>query len=203
MKRGQIARLIKSKIEAIGIEELKENYQSSGKINHLIIDNLLPDEIVERLHKQFPPESQLTLLNERQEKKYVGVQFLEHQEIVEECIYAFQDSEIINAFSKICTIEDLEADPELYAGGISSMSDTCFLNPHIDNSHDRLKEKYRRLNLLYYVSKDFLPSDGGQLLLYPQGIKTEPIEIDSRYNRLIVMRTDNKSLHVMTCYQFS
>ena len=68
MKRGQIARLIKSKIEAIGIEELKEKYQSSGKINHLIIDNLLPDEISERLHKQFPPESQLTLLK-RDKKK--------------------------------------------------------------------------------------------------------------------------------------
>ena len=74
MKRGQIARLIKSKIEAIGIEELKEKYQSSGKINHLIIDNLLPDEISEH----YINNSHRSLVSSKREtrKKYVGVQFL-------------------------------------------------------------------------------------------------------------------------------
>ena len=197
MDRTEIARLIKIKLEQIGIEKLKENYLCSGPINHLIIDNLLPSELAHQLCEKFPPESQLTELNERQEKKYVGVEFLENQKLIEECIYAFQDERILNLFTKICAIEDLIGDPELYAGGISSMSRSCFLNPHIDNSHDRLKKNYRRLNLLYYVSNSFSPRDGGQLLLYPHGIKSEPIEINSHFNRLVIMRTDNKSLHAV------
>ena len=32
------------------------------------------------------------------------------------------------------------------------MTEGDFLNPHIDNSHDAKRERYRRLNLLYYVS---------------------------------------------------
>ena len=41
------------------------------------------------------------------------------------------------------------------------MSEGCFLNPHIDNSHDRNLENYRRLNLLYYVNKDWISDDNG------------------------------------------
>ena len=87
-------------------------------------------------------------------------------------------------------------DPELYAGGISSMSNGCFLNPHIDNSHDRNLNKYRRLNLLYYVNKEFNSDiDGGELILYPNGLRQKEIKLPCAFNRLIIMRTDNKSLH--------
>ena len=197
MERTGIARLIKTRLEQIGITKLKEDYLCSGPINHVIVDNLLPSELAHQLCERFPPESQLTQLDARQEKKYVGVEFQENQKLIEECIYAFQDQQILNAFTNICAIDDLVGDPELYAGGISSMSRKCFLNPHIDNSHDRHRKNYRRLNLLYYVSNNFSPRDGGQLLLYPHGMKSEPIEINSHFNRLVIMRTDNKSLHAV------
>ena len=97
---------------------------------------------------------------------------------------------------EITNIKNLIGDPELYAGGISSMSKGCFLNPHIDNSHDRNLENYRRLNLLYYVNKHFPPkSGGGELVLYPVGIKNREIKITCEFNRLVIMRTDNQSLH--------
>ena len=103
---------------------------------------------------------------------------------------------MIDLIGEITRISDLIGDPELYAGGISSMSEGCFLNPHIDNSHDRNLEHYRRLNLLYYVNKDWIPEDsGGDLILYPKGIRKEEIQIPCKFNRLVIMRTDNRSLH--------
>ena len=36
-----------------------------------------------------------------------------------------------------------------------AMFEGDFLNPHVDNSHDANREKYRRLNLLFYVSPDW------------------------------------------------
>jgi Rps23 Pro-64 3,4-dihydroxylase Tpa1-like proline 4-hydroxylase len=193
--RQSIARQIESRLSTIGIKTLNEQYFNSGKINHIVVDQLLPGPLAHRLSNFFPPETQLKLLDGREEKKYVGVNFSSDQKIIEECIYAFQEPAILKIFASICQIDDLEGDPELYAGGVSSMGHSCFLNPHIDNSHDRLRQRYRRLNLLYYVSKGWQPDHGGQLVLYPNGIQAECVEIDSLFNRLVVMKTDHQSLH--------
>ena len=197
--RTTIAKLICDRLESQGIKNLQSEYILAGNINYFIVDNLLPTDLADEIDNSFPIESQLNLLNERQELKYVGVNFSKNQLIVEECIYAFQQTSVIDVISEICSIPDLEGDSELYAGaGVSSMSHGCFLNPHIDNSHDRLKKSYRRLNLLYYVSRELTLGNGGQLLLYPNGINNNPIPIDSIFNRLVVMRTDNRSLHAVS-----
>lgn len=98
-------------------------------------------------------------------------------------------------WQKYVTLPDLCGDPELYAGGISSMDTGCFLNPHIDNSHDRLKQNYRRLNLLYYISPNWSSTTDGCLQLWPDGLKQRPIVIPSLFNRLVIMATDRKSIH--------
>ena len=197
--RSTIAELICDRLARQGIKQLQEEYLHSGKINYFIVDNLLPSDLANKVDSLFPLESQLNMLDERQERKYVGVNFSKNQLLIEECVYAFQQPSVIKKISEICRITNLEGDSELYAGaGVSSMSCGCFLNPHIDNSHNRLKKSYRRLNLLYYVSREISLGDGGQLILYPDGIKNSAISIDSLFNRLVVMRTDNRSLHAVS-----
>jgi Rps23 Pro-64 3,4-dihydroxylase Tpa1-like proline 4-hydroxylase len=195
MDRKLIGSLLVKRFEELGILNLAREYKNSGNLKYLVIDKLLPASLAESLYNSFPTDNQLRLLNGPQERKYIGLEFTDKQSILEECLYSFQEPCVIEAISCICGIQDLEGDPELYAGGISSMSNSCFLNPHIDNSHDRLKLRYRRLNLLYYISKDWQPHNGGQLLLYPDGISRKPIEIDSIYNRLVIMKTDKQSFH--------
>lgn len=196
MNRYDISEHIINRINELGINNLKKKYEQSSSINYLVIENLLPNEIALKMSDFFPEEKELTHLNGPQENKYVGVHFEEKYNLIEECIYAFQHESVIKIIGKITNIKTLLGDPELYAGGISSMSKGCFLNPHIDNSHDRNLENYRRLNLLYYVNKDWDPKlGGGELVLYPNGIKNDAREISCDFNRLVIMRTDNKSLH--------
>ena len=137
MNRHDISKLIIERIDEIGINYLKKKYEKSGKINHLIIEKVLPNEIATKLSESFPEEEELNHLVGPQENKYVGVRFTNKQKLVEECIFAFQEENLIQIISEITNIKTLIGDPELYAGGISSMSKGCFLNPHIDNSHDR------------------------------------------------------------------
>ncbi len=196
MNRYDISKLIIERLNEIGINYLKKKYQQSGEINHLIIEKLLPNEIATELSEYFPEEEELNHLDGPQENKYVGIHFTKKQKLVEECIYAFQEENLIQIISEITNIKTLIGDPELYAGGISSMSKGCFLNPHIDNSHDRNLENFRRLNLLYYVNKGWHPKEGGgELVLFPKGIKHKAEEITCDFNRLVIMRTDNRSLH--------
>ena len=196
MDRSQISNLILTRLNHLNINSLSDKYEQSGKINYIVIDNLLPYELASELSDLFPIEEELKHLNMLQENKFVGVHFSESQKLIEECLYSFQEKIVIEAISKITKIKDLVGDPKLYAGGISSMSKGCFLNPHIDNSHDLKMERYRRLNLLYYVNKEWnQKEDGGELVLYPKGIKNKEINIPIDFNRLVIMRTDNRSLH--------
>ena len=115
--------------------------------------------------------------------------------ILEEAIYAFQDEKIVSVIKEICGIDTLYPDEHLYAGGISMMGNKQFLNPHLDNSHDKDRKKWRVLNLLYYVTPEWNEHNGGNLELWPNGLEGTQITIHSKFNRLVVMATHDKSWH--------
>jgi hypothetical protein len=75
------------------------------------------------------------------------------------------------------------------------MAKDNYLNPHLDNSHDKDRKLWRVLNLLYYVTPNWKTSNGGNLEVWPNGIKENPIEITSKFNRLAIMATHNYSWH--------
>jgi len=127
---------------------------------HFLLDNLLPNEIVSEVYDAFPRDG-IGFIQQRsfREKKQTLAQFskLESsiQRIFEQITIVFQTPEVISTIGDLLSINDLEADPSLYAGGVSMMLEGDFLNPHIDKSHDANRKKYRRLNLLFYVSPDW------------------------------------------------
>jgi Rps23 Pro-64 3,4-dihydroxylase Tpa1-like proline 4-hydroxylase len=118
-----------------------------------------------------------------------------HLPILEEITFAFQQPQVVELVSEITGIDSLEPDEHLYAGGISVMGHGHFLNPHLDNSHDKDRQRYRALNLLYYVSPGWKLENGGNLELWPQGKKGNPVTIVSNFNRLAVMVTNQHSWH--------
>jgi len=102
---------------------------------------------------------------------------------------------VVREIAKITELQGLSPDPNLYAGGISLMKQGDFLNPHLDNSHDKDRRLYRVLNLLYYVTPDWPEDRGGNLELWPNGPRSAQTEIWSRFNRLVVMLTNRYSWH--------
>lgn len=169
--------------------------KSKDSIGYFFVDDLLPEELVKNIYYCFPEQSKTTLKKSLKENKYVSAQLNEHPKLIEEIIYAFQDKKIVELISSITKLEDLKPDPSLYAGGISMMGKDSFLNPHLDNSHDKDRKRFRALNLLYYVTPDWNLDNGGNLELWPNGPKKKPITIHAKYNRLVVMATHKKSWH--------
>ena len=45
MNKREISELVEKRLNEIGINFLREKYEQSGLINHIIIDNLLPIEV--------------------------------------------------------------------------------------------------------------------------------------------------------------
>ena len=129
------------------------------------------------------------------EYKYVAAQMSNYNPILEEAVYAFQDLRVVSLIKEICGISSLYPDEILYAGGISLMGNKQYLNPHLDNSHDKDRKVWRVLNLLYYVSPDWKDNYGGNLELWPNGLGDKQLAIHSKFNRLVVMATHDKSWH--------
>ena len=178
-------------------KKLTEAWESPKNTNtrHLIIDNLLPDDLCMNIYTSFPKDfSSFHKRSSFREKKKTSANMSLYDEIINNCLYAFQNREVLNIISEITSIAALEADDKLYAGGISAMTKGDYLNPHIDNSHDMERLKYRRLNLLYYVTPNWEIKNGGNFELWDKNVKS-PKVITSNFNRLVIMETTKRSWH--------
>lgn len=195
MKREVLSDLIYHKIGSQKKSVEKQFSDSSDSIGYFFIDDLLPLEIVSKIHQVFPKPEDLVLKKSIRQDKYVGAQMNLYNPILEEIIYAFQDNKIVELIGEICQIEAPIPDEFLYAGGLSMMGNKQFLNPHLDNSHDKDRERWRVLNLLYYVTPDWNKEYGGNLELWPAGLQKDQTTVHSKFNRLVVMVTHNESLH--------
>lgn len=173
----------------------KDFHTEKGVKTHFCaIDDLLPVEIARRIAEVFPPTADMRLLNSFRERKYTSKSLEKFDPLIVDITFAFQDERVIQKVADLTGIVDAVCDPHLYAGGLSSMSNGNFLNPHIDNSHDGEQKNYRVLNLLYYITPDWRVENGGNLEIWDENVKT-PVEIPSLYSRLVLMATNDKSWH--------
>lgn len=195
MKRNALADLIFERI-VLERDNIKTQFEASENgIGHFFIDDLLPAGIALEINEAFPKPEAMVLKKSLREDKYVAAQMNLYDPVLEEITYAFHDKRIVDLIAGICGITEAFADEHLYAGGLSMMGNGQFLNPHLDNSHDKDRERWRVLNLLYYVTPNWEESYGGNLELWPNGLRDKQVTIHSKFNRLAVMATHNGSLH--------
>ena len=176
-------------------QALQDEFRRPGRIHSFALDEALPSELAASIYQAFPTVEGLVLKKTLGQLKFVGYQMDRYDHLLEEAIYAFQDPRVVQLISSITGIPELLPDDHLYAGGISMMVQGHYLNPHLDNSHDLERQNYRALNLLYYVSPEWRDEYGGHLELWDAGPGKPQRAIHSRFNRLVVMQTDETSWH--------
>jgi len=195
LDRVSIAELIFNNLNT-NFEKLKNQFKNSNQhISYFYLDDLLPDELVLKIYSSFPKYQETTLKKSLKQHKHIAVQMNQYDPLLEEVIYAFQELKVIKIIEQICGFQNLIPDTNLYAGGISMMRKNNFLNPHLDNSHDKDRNLWRVLNLLYYVTPNWKEENGGNLELWPKGPSNDNITIHSKFNRLVIMVTHNQSWH--------
>ena len=192
--RKLLAQQISAKISEQKVSLIQE-FKNSKFIPYFYIDDLLDEELVMEIYRAFPESKDMMPKKSMRENKLVSAQMNNHHPLLEEIIYAFQEPEVVQLIEEITQFDELVPDTQLYAGGISMMEKGNFLKPHLDNSHDMERNNYRVMNLLYYVSPDWSLENGGNLELWHEGIDAPQDTIVSKFNRLAVMVTHDKSLH--------
>jgi Rps23 Pro-64 3,4-dihydroxylase Tpa1-like proline 4-hydroxylase len=192
-----LSKIIVEKLDS-NSEKLSEQFFSQNKgitSKFFIVDDLLPEEITFDIYENFPNKEFFMFRDTFQEKKltFKDLKSLENP-LLNDITDSFQMDNVINSIEKITKISQLRSDPSLYAGGLSRMDYGHFLNPHIDNSHDANRKRYRRFNLLFYVTPKIKESDGGNFELWDERVKN-PFIISAKFNRLVVLETTKHSWH--------
>jgi len=176
--------------------DLKRQFNEPHGIptRHFLIDNLLPDNIAHEIYRGFPGVNKMRLMKSFREVKFTTKNMEFATPLLQECLFAFQDPQVIKVIEEITGFKEQHPDPQLYAGGLSLMQQGHFLNPHIDNSHDGQRKYYRTLNLLYYATPGWQIESGGHLELWDKKVKHAKV-LHSLFNRLVVMETNRHSWH--------
>lgn len=197
MNRAEMTAAIVSRLDCVS-EQARTAWQNIGprtSTRHCTIDNLLPGEVASEIAAAFPRDG--TGFNQRdsfRERKMTSTSLDELKPILADIAFSLQSPPVMEKIAAIIGMDGLEPDPRLYAGGLSMMFRGDFLNPHIDNSHEATKTKYRRVNLLYYASPNAKHLRGGNLELWDRNVR-HPVTIVSEFNRLVLMETNRTSWH--------
>lgn len=177
------------------LDRLAEGIRWQGQgTRYAVIDGLLPDWMAHAIHSGFPARGAGFSVQRSFRESKRTTHDLDRFLTLKDAAYAFQAPAVVDLIGQAVGMGGLETDPSLYAGGPSLMLRGDFLNPHIDNSHDAGGRRYRRLNLLYYVTPDWQARDGGVFELW-DGRISKAVTIEPRFNRLVIMETNRASWH--------
>ncbi len=175
--------------------ELRTEYEQASPFPHLVLDDFLDPELAELAYAEFPaldemPRSRDYVFGDKRE-----LSSLEERGPASRRLYdALVGPEFQAALAAI-TGKDLFVDPGFHGGGFHQGSDGSYLDMHVDfNVHPLHPDWLRTVNVLVYLSKDWLPEYGGELLVTTDpGIPAHAIR--PVFNRGLLMLTSDATYH--------
>lgn len=180
-------------------------YQSNSPFPHIVIDNFLEEDIVNKAHDVFPKPSEIDFYkyDNPLEKKLAMDQIGKLPEPIGDILLNFNTPTFLYFLECLTGIPDLIPDPYFRGGGIHQSVNGGKLDIHIDfNKHPKLKLE-RRLNVLLYLNKDWKEEYNGDFQLW-KGHRDESGKhvlesLEKRvypiFNRFVVFSTSEKSYH--------
>ena len=187
-------------IEAIEakLDDYAIAYRSAKPFAHIVIDDVLPDDILQRVYAELSTMSaddwnSYLHFNER---KYSNTDVDSWGPALRGVAEALASERFVGALEAMSGFDGLHADLSLDGGGVHRTYRGGFLNIHADfTAHHTVKTWRRRVNLLLYLNPTWEPEWGGQLELWDRGMHQREAVVDPIGNRILLFSTDEHSFH--------
>lgn len=179
-------------------EGLSGDYCFAEPYPHIVIDNFLPDQLLEEILGNFPKEKMPG------DKFYdAGYRGLNKRQINPESCSSymrnvfnfFNSSPILQFLEGLTTIEALMGDAHFSGGGFHEISTGGKLGIHADFRINEQLHLNRRLNMLIYLNKNWQDSYGGLLELWDKTGSRKVDGIAPIFNRCVIFNTNADSYH--------
>lgn len=190
-------------LDSSNVERSGNAFTLGTPIHHVVIDGVLGHERASMLAEHFPDpdwDGWNDLGTEYERNKFVCNDRRRFPAPIRDAIDDLQSPEFLRQLEAITGIDKLIPDPYLTGGGMHLSTGGGILAPHTDfHIYERL-DLYRRINVLVYLNPDWRPGDGGSLRLWDSHRRDgrEEVSIDPVADRMVIFRTDDRSVHGFT-----
>lgn len=177
---------------------LSTTYSKAQPFPHIVIDNFLPESLLNEVLSHFPEEATGSEVN--YEKGYKGLH--KRQINPNDCdaylkgVFGFFNSApMLQFFESLTSIDGLITDPYFTGGGLHETKTGGLLGVHSDFRVNKKLHVERRINAIIYLNKDWKNEYGGNLELWDAKMTTCLKQIEPIFNRCVVFNTDHDSNH--------
>lgn len=179
-------------------QSLASSYTQATPFPHIVIDNFLPENLIDCIHANFPAEqTNAEMLYERgykgQHKRQINPNQCSPQ--LKNIFAAFNSAAMLQFLEKLTGIDGLIPDPYFVGGGLHETKTGGFLGVHADFRINKKLHVERRINAIIYLNKDWQEEYGGNLELWDTQMKACVKKVLPVYNRCVIFNTDKDSNH--------
>ena len=178
-------------------ESLSEDYAQGDPFPHIVIDDFLPEEALDRVLAEFPDND-----NDAWYRKSVDTSiklscndrdaFGPQTSLLIDQLNA---PKMLDFLSRLTGIENLIPDAHLFGGGLHQILPGGFLKIHADFNKHPDWHLDRRLNVLLFLNRDWREKYGGHLELWDEEMVSCKRQVLPVFNRLVVFSTTDTSFH--------
>jgi Rps23 Pro-64 3,4-dihydroxylase Tpa1-like proline 4-hydroxylase len=176
---------------------LAGDFTNGSPFQHVVIDDLLPDYVLDAVLAEFPEPRDVPWQEFAQatEVKLALADTEVMGPVTNHVLAQFNGQVFVEFLEALTGIDHLIPDPHYHGGGLHQIRQGGFLKVHADfNWHERL-QLYRRLNAIVYLNKDWDPSYGGALELWKKDMSAAEHKVAPLFNKMVVFATNDDSYH--------
>jgi len=179
-------------------ERLKDSYRSAKPFEHAEFRGLIKPEKLDELLNAFPDESWkhwFMYPSEHGTRTKVCQSTEVMPRELTQLIFELNSGPVLSLLEDITGIENLLPDPHLNGAGIHMTLPGGTLTPHTDHHLLPKHPKYRQLNLILYLTKDWTRENQGYFELWDKGCSKVHKEIAPTHGNGFIFRTSDSSVH--------
>lgn len=185
--------------------EQAADYQQASPFPHIVIDNFIPAELVERILAVFPdlkarkgqtPDAVVLddgtspQPHKRWLSNQIGVDML-----LKQVYWEMNSADFLRFLEKLTGIEQLIPDPHLNGAGVHDTKKDGLLMIHADFNKHPLFNLDRRINILIYLNQDWPDEYGGHLELWARDMSKMEQRVAPLAGRCVIFSTLRDSFH--------
>jgi Rps23 Pro-64 3,4-dihydroxylase Tpa1-like proline 4-hydroxylase len=180
------------------IDTLRASYQAAKPFPHLVMDGLFSDAMLDALLPEIDGMQKEQWKNVDQDPRERTLRMASAVEIGgagERFLNVVHSAAFLYFLSEITGIWNLLPDPYLQGGGYAAMRRGDYFNVHSDRSIAYDTKLTRRLAMIVFLNKNWLPEYHGQLELWNPDAKKCDVFIDPLFNKTALFEVAFPNYH--------